>query len=137
MISVEREYKVALLARGTLVEALNVVPNLLTDQGLEKIDLDSLRENLELTYVIRLFAEFETGMLDYWKIGLGKRTKPGASALIDSLSSKHKILAASRIIRKYRNKLVHEEDAQDAPTVNILAARIFLCKYFSSLPPDW
>ena len=100
-----------------------------------------VQENLELTYLIRMFAEFESGLLDYWKNGLGKRSRPGASALIDSLSSRHKVFPQVRTdahsVRRYRNRLVHEEDAEDTASVNLADARNHLCRFFSHLPEDW
>jgi hypothetical protein len=59
MKSVEREYQVAIVARDTLIAALQSDPSTLTNEDLEYADFLALRKNLASTYLIRLFAEFE------------------------------------------------------------------------------
>jgi hypothetical protein len=140
MKSVEREYRVAIVARDALIEALQADPSTLTNQGLEQADFLALRRNLDSTYLIRLFAEFETGLREYWKQRMRKTTVPRVADLITSISSNrdvhHRDMARVDEVRKYRNKLVHEEDSE-AQVVEMREARKFLCIFFGKLPEDW
>jgi hypothetical protein len=140
MGAVEREYRVAVMAGDTLDQALGQDPALLTKSGLGKVDFDSLQTKLEDTFFIRLFAEFETGVKDYWKNGLNRNPETRIFDVIASLASKHKIPDANIIrvhmARKYRNKLVHEEDSE-ADSMGLSEARKSLCRYFGYLAPDW
>jgi hypothetical protein len=95
-------------------------------------------KNLEGTYVIRLFAEFETGARQYWD---AKWTSdPKAVDLLDGLAARCAIPDTPRDnahkVRDYRNSLVHER--MDEPdVVPIDKARSYLCQFFSYLPPRW
>ena len=140
MKGVEREYQVATMAKEVLIEGLGQDTTMLTKKGLHQADLNSLQANLEATYLVRLFAEFETGLKDYWKNGLTKNSRTGVRDIIESLSSRFKILDAAKTnahaVRKYRNRLVHEEDADGEP-VDLKNARGYLCRFFGFLPSDW
>ena len=93
---------------------------------------------LEGTYLIRLFAEFETGLRLYWT---AKRKNPPPSRtrdLLDGIAAMREIrlevLTNARNVREYRNILVHEcEEA--TVSISIAEARRHLCRYFSFLPP--
>ena len=140
MKSVEREYQVAEMARAALEEALTRDSGLLTAGGLTVVDLRTYRSKLHDTYFIRLFAEFETGLKDYWKHGLGKDPGTRIMDVIDSVGAKHRVLEANRInvhaARKWRNRLIHEEDAE-GESITLTEARRYLGRFFSSLPDNW
>jgi hypothetical protein len=140
MKSVEREYGVAEMARAALEEALSQHSGLLTAKGLNVVDLRTYRSKLHDTYFIRLFAEFETGLKDYWKNGLGEDAKTRIMDVITSVGARHRIIDAWRInvhaARKYRNRLVHEEDAEGDP-VTLVEARRYLGRFFGYLPDNW
>lgn len=140
MKAVEREHRTAELARAALEDALALDSGLLTDSGLTAADLRAWKGKLEDTYFIRLFAEFETGLKDYWKNGLGKDPMIRIMDVINSIGSRHRVLNAYRVnvhaARKYRNRLIHEEDA-DADPVALIAARRDLGRFFGHLPDDW
>lgn len=140
MKSVEREYGVAEMALAELEVALVKNSALLTAGGLSIADLRAYRAKLQDTYFIRLFAEFETGLKDYWKNGLGEKPQTRIMDVIDSVSSKHSVLDTWRFnahaTRKYRNRLIHEEDA-DGDEVTLIEARRYLGKFFGCLPDDW
>ena len=110
MKSVEREHAVAEMARAALEKALIQHSGLLTAEGLTAADLGSYGNKLHDTYFIRLFAEFETGLKDYWKNGLGKDKGTRIMDVIDSVVARHRILDAWRInvhaVRRYRNRLI-------------------------------
>jgi len=95
-------------------------------------------KNLEGTYVIRLFAEFETGAREYW--GANWDTYPKTVDLLDGLAARCGIPDPQRdnahLVRDYRNALVHERE--DKPeVVPIAVGRSYLCHFFSFLPPRW
>jgi hypothetical protein len=140
MKAVEREYQVAELAREALEDALTRHSGLLTAGGLTAVDLRTYRNKLQDTYFIRLFAEFETGLKDYWKNGLNEDPRTRIMDVIDSVTARHRITDAWRInvhaARQYRNHLIHEEDAK-AETVTVTAARSDLGKFFGRLPENW
>jgi hypothetical protein len=94
--------------------------------------------NLEATYVIRLFAEFETGARQYW--GVNWDTDPKTVDLLDGLAARCSIPDTQRdfahLVRDYRNGLVHERE--DKPElVPIALARGYLCHFLSFLPLRW
>lgn len=140
MRAVEREFDVAVMAGDALDEALQHNTALLTTAGLHLADFKSLRATLEATFIIRLFAEFETGIRDYWNKGLHRSPRARIRDIVESLASRRRILDAIKInvhaVRRYRNRLVHEEDA-DADLVSIEEARGSLCRFFGYLPGDW
>ena len=140
MKSVEREYEVAEVALAALEEALVEHSGLLTAQGLTVVDLRQYRRKLHDTYFIRLFAEFETGLRDYWKNGLARHPETRIVDVITSVGARHRIPDALRInvhsARQYRNRLIHEEDAEGEP-VTLAEARRYLGKFFGRLPDNW
>jgi hypothetical protein len=140
MKSVEREYQVAEMARSALEKALIQHPGLLTAEDLDVGDLRTYKSKLHDTYFIRLFAEFETGLKDYWKNGLGKDPSTRIMDVIASVGARHRIPDAWRInvhaARKYRNRLIHEEDAEGDP-VALIEARRYLGRFFGCLPDNW
>lgn len=138
--AVEREYQVAELARIALEDALTQHSGLLSAGNLTVVDLRNYRSKLHDTYFIRLFAEFETGMKDYWTNGLGQDPRTRIMDVISSVGARCNIIAAWRInvhsARKYRNRLIHEEDAV-AESVTVTQARRDLGRFFGSLPENW
>ncbi len=95
-------------------------------------------KNLKGTYVIRLFAEFETGARQCWVANWN--TDPKTADLLDGLAARRGIPDTLRdnalLVREYRNALVHERDDQPEP-IAIATARGYLCHFFSFLPPQW
>lgn len=97
-----------------------------------------MSENLEGTYLIRLFAAFESGLRSYWESR--RPTKPPVRDLVNSVAGEHGVPDELRDqiheIREYRNTLVHEAE-QEAEPVALSAARGRLCTYFARLPDEW
>ena len=95
-------------------------------------------KNLEGTYIIRLFAEFETGARQYWAANWD--TDPKTVDLLSGLAARCKIPDTQRdnahLVREYRNALVHERE-EEPEAVPIAVARSNLCHFFSFLPPRW
>lgn len=139
MRAIEREHDVATLANDVFLEVLGQDSALLQRHGLSQSDFKTLKSNLEITFLIRLFAEFETGLKDYWKNGMQKNPKARIVNVIGSIASRRKIPDPARLnahaVRRFRNMLVHEEDS-DAESVEIRSARGYLCRFFGHLPED-
>jgi hypothetical protein len=134
---VEREYLALRQACDRFLDTARDNPNVLRD-NLRHREIMFASENLEGTYLIRLFAEFETGARHYWKTNWG--TDPKSVDLLEGLAARCKIPDEERtnaqLVRVYRNSLVHERE-EEIPVVPIAEARHSLCLFFSFLPHQW
>src|SRR5690606_19020976 len=85
--------------------------------NLGRRDFQTATHLLEGTYLIRLFAEFETGLRLFWR--LKRDSHPGTEQLIDAIAARCKIdfrnLSAVHTVREYRNALVHEREELGEP----------------------
>jgi hypothetical protein len=142
--AVEREFHVVRAALEQLQVAVTdgrvVLPGLTSAR-----DLDAARRQIEATFLIRLWAEFETAVLSYYR---SLKNNPDlhirAINLIDAVfaSRRRQALAdAVRVavheVREYRNSLVHDRD-DPAPPVAISEARRCLNVYLGGkLPEQW
>lgn len=137
--AVDREYKAVHFSMNHLQIALKQDPGSLSGD-LEMRDLSVAEEHLEGTYIIRLFAEFETCLRKFWENALQRSTRPRMRDLIDGISSSCRIpfdqVGVVHSLREFRNSLVHEnEEAFDPLTIG--EARSRLCRYLSFLPGEW
>jgi hypothetical protein len=135
--SIERDHSSTRLALDRLLEEARRDPTILTGD-LEPQDLVKASGRLETTYLIRLFAEFETGLRLYW--ATIRETEPPTQHLLNGVAARCDIppdrLASAHAVREYRNSLVHERDEGMAP-ITIAEARGYLCRFFAFLPPTW
>jgi hypothetical protein len=102
------------------------------------------RDNLEGTYIVRLYAEFEATLRDYWLNCLGRDTEPSMVQLVnvaipDQYFPQDYIDEADEV-RLYRNYLVH--DSADNPPADLVVLAIHqverrLRAYVSRLQADW
>jgi hypothetical protein len=76
-----REYVAATVAVQLLEDRLRSNPNFLTEDASFR-DAVHLRANLEGTFLIRLFAEFESGLRDAWRNAFRRTTHPPMKDLI-------------------------------------------------------
>lgn len=138
--AVERESDVAAYAIELLDERLQRDPSSLTARGLEHRDAAHVRANREATYLVRLFAVFESGLREAWLKVQRRTTEPKAADLLDTFAARVKMpndrLADAHRVRHHRNSFVHQVGATPKP-ISLAEARRFLCRYFSFLPPDW
>jgi hypothetical protein len=138
--AVEAEYLVAVLAVTILRDRLRTESHLLTG-GLKVADVNRMADHLEGTYLIRLYAVFESGLREAWRVVLNRDTQPPIRDLLDGIASARKIpdeeLSAAHRVREFRNTLVHEQDEESEETFTIGEARRHLTRFFSYLPPDW
>ena len=136
--AIESECAVLQLAAKRLISQSRDDPTIFEKGGAAVKDLRLASENLEGTYLIRLFAEFEIGLRIYWASTKG--TRPRTKDLLDSIASNrrifHELVEATHAIREYRNSLVHERD-QGIAVIPLGVARQNLCKFLSRLPETW
>lgn len=135
--AVEREYVAMRQAADRFKDDARSDPTILKDQ-LRPREIILASNNLEGTYVIRLFAEFETGLRQYWDTMW--TTHPKTTDLLDRLAARCEVPDRIRIsvhaVRLYRNGLVHEREENVKP-ISIAEVRGRLCKFFSYLPEQW
>jgi len=138
--AIEREFRIATAAADGLGERLRADPSVLDRKQLKSVDYQSFRNNLEPTYLIRLFAEFEAGLRQAWELAFLRTTSPSMRDLVDSLAAQCSISQdwcnRAHEVRKYCNALVHE-GGDDARAVGMREACGDLCRFFSRLPHDW
>ena len=135
--AVGREFLVAREAVGRFLVVLEHDPTELpadTKMG----DANAAATNLEGTYLLRLFAAFESGLRSYW--ASIRTTKPPVRDLVDSIAGDRDVSDSLRDevheVREYRNGLVHESD-EEAEPVPLADARRRLCTFFARLPDNW
>lgn len=135
--AVEREYIAMRQAADRLLEAASADPTILLE-NLRHREIVRASRNLEGTYVVRLFAEFETGVRQYWEANWP--SYPKAADLLDGLAARCGVPDTQRnnvhSVRDYRNSLVHERDER-SEAVPVPVARSYLCRFFSFLPSQW
>lgn len=75
-------------------------------------DLHRCLENMEITYIMRLFGTWEAILRDYWLNGVGRTTQPDLVQLVNSLATRRGVdpgtLATVHDLRDFRNDIVHE-----------------------------
>src|SRR5262249_11508483 len=108
-------------------------------EGPSPRDLKSADENLEGTYLVRMFAEFETGVRSFWRT-IRSRAQTQMETLLNLVGAQctihQDVMNLAHSTRKYRNNLLHERDEEVEP-VAISAARQGLQHYLSRLPNEW
>ena len=114
--------------------------------GGKSADLARASENLEGTYLVRLFAVFESGLRDYWattqKGGLqtGQRSMILTRGLIESIATRRTVgsnlLGEVHAVSGYRNALTHGSAAAPSP-VPMRDATRSLATFFARLPETW
>lgn len=101
-------------------------------------------ENMEATYIVRMYAEFEAGLRDYWKTHLKRDTHPPMVQLVrhaipNQMFSQDTVDDADDV-REYRNYLVHDTE-DDVPEgirpFTVAEAKRCLCAYFGRLDASW
>jgi hypothetical protein len=114
-------------------------------EGTQPHHLDRAVEQLEGTYLIRLWAVFETAWASYWRHRTNRPDgKIKAFDLVEwgrTIEDGYKSIGTAvtpdvHRVRDYRNLLVHARD-QPAPPVPIGEARSYLNRYLAKLPNQW
>jgi hypothetical protein len=138
--AVVREYEVARIALERLGEPFRANPALLTQEQLKQSDFEKASKNLEGTYLLRLFAEFEGTLRDAWENCFKQTTTPPMRDLIEAVGARRSMagedIENAHAVRAYRNSLVHE-GGESPEVIPLDRAKQFLCKFISWLPLDW
>lgn len=90
MRQIDREYGVAVAALDALTGRLAAEPSFLAARRLEQVDFDHFARHLESTYVVRLYAEFEETLREYWA-AVGKPTQPPMRDLLTAITSRRRV----------------------------------------------
>ena len=137
--NVEREFLAIQLAMDRLMDASTRDPSVFSGDMRAR----SLREaaaNLDGTYLIRLFAEFETCLRLFWPAARPTDPPSRTRDLIDGIAATCRIpndrLMNAHEVRDYRNSLVHLREKETA-ALSVREARGHLCRFLSHLPPRW
>src|SRR5438128_106655 len=137
--AVEREYLASRFSVDRSLEHVRKDPSILTGD-LRVREIERAAEFLEGTYLVRLFAEFETALRTYFQKARHRAPPSRTRDLLESIAARRRIpqeqLRNVHAVRDYRNVLVHEREG-DFELMTISEARSHLCVYFSFLPRDW
>ncbi len=132
---VEREFLATQFATQDTLRRVRLDPYVLVD-GLDTSDLARSAENLEGTYTVRMFSEFETGLKAYWRAARKKKPPSRAIVLIQSVAAYCGIPsdweADAHTVRVYRNFLVHQRD-DDIEPIPLALSRGYLTRFMSFL----
>jgi hypothetical protein len=140
---VEREHRVVATAIERLRRAV-LDGQLPAPDGTTHRDLAAASESLEPTYLVRLWAEFETALLSYYRfLESQPEARIRAIDLINTLAAVRRgravaeaVRDAAHEVREYRNSLVHER-TDPAPPVGLVEARRRLNTFLAKLPEQW
>lgn len=136
--AIEREYLAARKAVDDFIRALELGTGELPPNTKLR-DVHAMSDTLEGTYLIRLFAAFESGLRGFWRT-VKKDTTPVATDLINGVAARRSIPDDMRDdvheVRRYRNSLIHDIDSESDP-VTMVDARGRLCTFFARLPDEW
>lgn len=137
--AVEREYRSVRVAVDRLSEQVAHDSGALDEGESRPRDLVAADENLEATYLIRMFAEFETGLRSYW-ITVRSSAYAPVRDMLDGLGAMRHIpsdvIKDAHEVREYRNRLVHQRE-EETGVVTISEARGRLGTYLARLPDQW
>lgn len=142
---VAKEYLAARSASALLERKLQEVPSFGVPFGWNKRFGKEFVANLEKTYLVRVYAEFEAGLREYWTTHEGEATRPGMSQLVgEALAARRRIPSdtvdgALKIVY-LRNYLVHEidDETRDVPVnYSFEVAKSFLRAFFYRLNRRW
>lgn len=135
---IEQEYRAAALAISDLLRRVLRDPSVLDANTVVPGDLRSCRDNLEITYVVRMFAVFEEGLREARRVVHGKDRPIRTYDLLQQCAARQHIpydhLSNVHRVREYRNAALH---GGRAPIVPLAQARSWLCTFAGWMPPRW
>jgi uncharacterized protein YutE (UPF0331/DUF86 family) len=136
--AVERAYGVIRFGTDRLVAAVNDDPSILIRQ-LNRSDIGTASRRLEATYIIRVFAEFETALQHFLQVFHVRRPRQ-TEALVNRVRDRGRIpdihADAVHRVRVYRNVLVHAR-TDPVDEASIREATSFLCTFLSRVQRIW
>lgn len=135
--AVEREYFAARKAVDDFLAAIRAGAAKLPPNTKIR-DAETMSDALEGTYLVRLFAAFESGLRSFW--ATVKDSTPPSRDLIDGVAARRSIPDETRdgahVVRRHRNGLVHE-GSDEVATITLATSRGRLCTFFARLPDEW
>lgn len=136
--SVEDEFRAARFALDEAVIAAELDPLRAWAARVAPAQLRVAHANADVTYLVRLFAEFEGFLRSYW--ATIRKTEPPTRTLIDGVASRRKSIPADlhqqvQAVRQYRNDVVH--GGLVTPQWTLGQCRSRLCRFLAHLPDDW
>lgn len=136
--AIEREYAIVRLAVDLMTKTV-VAGDADLPPTLDLADCRSAEAGLAATYLVRLFAEFEAALRDYWRNIRDKTSEPPVSVLMTSIRDHCAIPDAefgeADGIRDRRNRIVHE--GLLGQSLDIASARGALCAFLAKVHRDW
>lgn len=142
--AVLEEYFAARTASDLLTERTDANPGYGLEHGWKAAAGKAFADNLATTYIVRIFAEFEAALRDYWATYRKKKTQPRTFELVNRAipgpSFSRDIVDDADAVREFRNRLVH--DLEDEPgngggAFTVQEAKSRLCAYLGRLDPAW
>lgn len=144
LAAVTAEYRAANSARVLLDLELQTNPNFGNPYGWTQRAGRDFRVNLQATYIVRLYAEFEATLRDYWSKCLKRDSEPQMVQLVNfSIPGEYfpqDYIDGADEVRSYRNRIVHDSgDESDGvfPTLTIEQVERSLRSYLSRLQSNW
>lgn len=111
----------------------------LPSKGFAIGDMRECSLDIEDTYLIRLFSEFEITLRDFLEKRTGHRKAWKAKHLLDRVASacfiRSDALQKAHSVREFRNFLIH--GGPPVASVTLPLARSYLCVFIGYLPPQW
>ncbi|GAC1472440.1 MAG: hypothetical protein NVSMB9_19650 [Isosphaeraceae bacterium] len=137
--AIEHEYRITLIAVRRLADQARHDPTIL-DKNMRVHGIGEALSNLNATYAIRLFAEFETGLRKFWVATRTAREPRGIAEIMDRIAARYGIghddLTNAHRSRMYRNRQIHDNE-QEGETIEVRDCRSFLCIFLSKMPSTW
>ena len=149
---VGKEYEASRVAVSRLVSLVQANANVLTNEPEARDGLSRAYKNLEGTYLIRLFAAFESALRSYERWWHPTRSKtPDTSQMIDEIGARNaediprrrkrpignQIREVVQRVRRSRNYSAHDDaDAIDTP-MPFQQAKACLLAYIDKMPLEW
>jgi hypothetical protein len=137
--AVEREHASVRFATDYLLIAARQDISILSHE-IRVRDIEESVKQLEGTYIIRLFAEFETSLRAFWISSRQKDPPSRARDLLDGVGAKRRIptdtISNAHAVRDFRNSLVHERE-ELVNELPIAIARSHLCSFLAFLPLEF
>ena len=138
--AIEQMFRAARASVAHYRRACQNDPGLLGTAGFRIRDIRDCHEELEATFLLRVFAEFEGALQDFWRSGMGRQTSPATRTLLDRIAARCHVpwteLDRAHQVRAYRNAIIHEGEAPRATEIALPEARRHLCLFLSRLPAN-
>ncbi len=137
--AIEHEYRIAALAMRKLVVQARSDPTIL-EADMKFSGIGEALDNLNNTYAIRLFADFETGLRQFWTAARLEPEPRSITEIIDRVASRHRIgsdeLRNVHRVRKDRNRQVHDNE-EEGEAIDVGDCRHFLNAFLGEMPSSW